>query len=277
MWKGINASGCRHMEDMNFISYRKIFFCKSPCTLQRRDRPPFFIHTHLDFVNSYGSVSVTCKKCNYRSIVHVGSQSRILSSSCLHRSTCRNMYYVWQLQITRHWRVFLFTFHVARTASWCRKRGMRIWALAWVKKWHAELHLQVLKASRFILLWVCCILLWVCCISRILDWILKLLCFCILIWNPKMEPLTVKIYLYSQAYSGFHLIVHCAWKYHACPQGLLCPPRDPWEPCKQKICHVDALHLWACWWVQGELYFWDRGQEGNRMDELRALFRWTLP
>lgn len=54
-----------------------------------------------------------------------------------------------------------------------------------------------------------CISLSVCCISRTLAWLLRLSCFCILIWNLKMELLTVKIYVYTQAHWGFHEIVLC--------------------------------------------------------------------
>lgn len=89
-----------------------------------------------------------------------------------------------------------------------------------------------------------CILLWVCCICRTLAWVLRLLCFCILIWNLKMELLTVKIYLYSQTRWGFHhLIVHCAWKTQTCPQGLLCPPR---ESCKQKEGRRPCMLMYSC-------------------------------
>lgn len=120
-----------------------------------------------------------------------------------------------------------------------------------------------------------------CFISGNSAWILRTLCFHIVIWHLKLELLAVQISPCSWAHWGFHhLIVHCVWKIPACPQRPLCPVRCPWERCGQtggrKLCMSErsfckraAEHEERC--VLGY------GAERSKLDGLKALLRWVLP
>lgn len=115
-----------------------------------------------------------------------------------------------------------------------------------------------------------------CFISGNSAWILRPLCFHIVIWQLKLELFTVQISPSCWAHWGFHhLIVHSVWKIPACPQRSLCPLRCPWEPCTQKggrklcCCEHAAEH--------GERCVLGYGAERSKLDGLKALLRCPLP